>query len=233
MTASLSYTSQFGNRAYYGLRVNPTFDEVLQTVRKPLRVPLPNRAAKWYATGPYRAFLLDAAEKFHSHQQAALDYQKSGAHLPEAAAMVRPSEAGEDPAWQQHARQNEALHQQHAYEIAFDAMNEEHQAQTRATRREQLSSYGPNMIHPTIQAHHYDLDAAQVRHDMPAPRPTMPRRSWPAPYSGYAAAGHPQEREFPTFERLNQGQATSFQPATLQWAHEQSYDHARDAALGR
>ena len=61
MTAPLSYTSTFG---YYGLRVNPTFEQVLGTIRKPLRIPLPDRRAKWYANSPYRALLDDAGKKF-------------------------------------------------------------------------------------------------------------------------------------------------------------------------
>ena len=58
-TAPLSFTSETG---YYGLRVNPTFDEVLRTIRKPLGIPVPDRSAKWYANSPYRSLLLDAEE---------------------------------------------------------------------------------------------------------------------------------------------------------------------------
>ena len=42
--APLSYGSQFG---YYGLRVNPTLEQAIKTVRKPLRIPVPDRRAKW------------------------------------------------------------------------------------------------------------------------------------------------------------------------------------------
>jgi hypothetical protein len=59
MVAPLSYKNQLG---YYGLRINPTFDQVLKTVRNPLRIPLPDRRAKWYALSPYRAFILDAEQ---------------------------------------------------------------------------------------------------------------------------------------------------------------------------
>ena len=41
---TLSYTDKFG---WYGLRVNPTYDELLDTVRKPVRIPIPSREAKW------------------------------------------------------------------------------------------------------------------------------------------------------------------------------------------
>ena len=78
-TASLSFTSETG---YYGLRVNPTFDEVLKTIRKPLRIPLPDRSAKWYANSPYRSLLLDAEQKYNSYEHASLDYNNSAPNCP-------------------------------------------------------------------------------------------------------------------------------------------------------
>jgi hypothetical protein len=55
--AGLSYTSKTG---YYGLRINETLEEAMGTIRKPLRIPLPDRKAKWHALSPYRALILDA-----------------------------------------------------------------------------------------------------------------------------------------------------------------------------
>ena len=149
MTAPLSYTSQFG---YYGLRVNPSFDKVLGTVRKPLRIPLPDRSAKWYALSPYRALILDAAQKYNDWEAAKIDYRNSDNHAPEAAAHLRPSEAGNDPVFEEVGRQTDAADEQDAYELAFDAMNNEHRQQAEATRREQLGTYCPNRMHLTIEA---------------------------------------------------------------------------------
>mgnify|MGYP003346567539 FL=1 len=75
---SLSYTSKFG---YYGLRVNPTLEQVVGTVRKPLRIPLPDRKAKWYANSPYRALILDAEEKYQDYEAKNIDYQIGRAHV--------------------------------------------------------------------------------------------------------------------------------------------------------
>ena len=86
MTAPLSYTSQFG---YYGLRVNPSFDQVIGTIRKPLRIPLPERSAKWYALSPYRALILDSAQKYNDYEHMKLDYRSSGNQAPEQAAHLR------------------------------------------------------------------------------------------------------------------------------------------------
>ena len=68
MTAPLSYKSEYG---YYGLRVNPTFEQVVATVRKPLRIPLPDRKAKWYALSPYRGLILDASERAMGYDRKA------------------------------------------------------------------------------------------------------------------------------------------------------------------
>ena len=90
----LSFTSQFG---YFGLRVNPTFDQVLRTVRKPLRIPQPDRAAKWYALSAERSAILDAEDKYQDYEHTLIDYRRSGQELPESAARVRRSDAGLDP----------------------------------------------------------------------------------------------------------------------------------------
>ena len=44
---------------YYGLRVEQTFDEVLDAINKPVRIPLPDRAAKRKAFSLFRNAVLD------------------------------------------------------------------------------------------------------------------------------------------------------------------------------
>ena len=44
---------------YYGLRIEPSFDEVLDAVNKPTRIPLPDRAAKRKAFSLFRNKVLD------------------------------------------------------------------------------------------------------------------------------------------------------------------------------
>ena len=97
-TAPLSYNDKFA----WGLRINPSFNELAQTGNKPLRIPIPDRNAKWYANSVYRSFILDQSRKYNDYEHLKLDYAQSGAQLPEAAARVHPSDAGEDPAWENH-----------------------------------------------------------------------------------------------------------------------------------
>ena len=125
---TLSYGSQFG---YYGLRLNPTLEQVIGSVRKPLRIPLPDRRAKWYALSPYRALILDAEREANDYESATLDYRNSGAHLPEAAAAVRPSDAGEDHSFRRIDEHHRAIALQSAYETAYQTMDKERKGRTR------------------------------------------------------------------------------------------------------
>ena len=172
MVPPLSYTSQFG---YYGLRVNPTLEQAIGSLRKPIRIPLPDRSAKWYATSIYRAHILDAAEKGNAQDQATLDYRASGAELPQAAAQVQASAAGDDETFKEVHRQGDAHEQQKAYELAYKAMLAEQQRETAAIRYEQLRySHGPNVMNPVIAAAHEELEKAGKGHYMPEPRFTPP-----------------------------------------------------------
>lgn len=224
--APLSYTSTYG---YYGLRENPSFEQVVGTVRKPLRVPLPDRHSKWYALSPYRAFILDAEQKFSDHQHASVDYRQSGAELPETAAAVRPSDAGDDPAWERMHMHGERLDEHDAYEMAFEAMNAEHQRETAETRREQLRlSHGSNRMHPVVEAIHDELVEAGVPHYTAAPREPPPRRGWHTSHEQFVAAGQPQAPSFPSFEQLNMGQPANVQASVLTPSQNMTYERARE-----
>ena len=224
--ATLSYHDKF---AWYGLRETPTYDQMLSSVRKPLHIPIPSREAKWIATGIYRSFLLDAQKKYHDYEHKNLEYDGSGSHLPSSAARgSQPSTAGDDPAWQEPARVTQAMAEEDAHNIADQAMDQERRGQTQTMRQQQLSSYGPRMVHPTIEAHHRNLEQANVPHPMPAPRPPMTRMSWPFPADQFSAAGHPQAPEFPTFEQLNLGQARRFRQGHPSSSGGETYQQLRE-----
>jgi len=229
MVAPLSYTSQFG---YFGLRVNPSFEQAVGTVRKPLRIPLPERRAKWYALSPYRALILDAEQKYNDFEHASLDYKSSGAELPEAAARVRPSAAADEHVFDHLHAQGEAMEEQNAYETAFDLMNQEHQRETEATRREQLRlSYAPNRMHPVVEAAHQELEEAGVFHYRAGPREEPPRRVWHTPNAQLEAFGQPQAPEFPSFEALNMGQPSDLRAARLTAAQNVTYEQMRSSVV--
>ena len=201
--AQLSYTDRKG---YYGLTVMPSYDEMLRSLKKQVRIPQPDRSAKHYALGPYRAFLLEQAKRYNDTQRADLEYNDSGAHLPAAAQRAQfGSMADTDDTWNRQEQFNSNLNTEEARRIAEDALTTERKAQANAMRRQQLSSYGPSSGHWTVDAHDRDLEDRGIPHPAPVPPMAMPAGRWQAPPTEYIAAGQPQATEFATFEQLNMG----------------------------
>ena len=146
--AQLSYTDQKG---YYGLMVEPTYEQMLRSLKKPIRIPQPDRSAKWYATGIYRAFLLEQAKRYNDAQMKDLEYEQSGSHLPAAAERgAQNSMAGTDDTWNRHEQYNSNLDAEEARRVAEDAMASEQRAQANQMRRQQLSTYGPGRWTPIM-----------------------------------------------------------------------------------
>ena len=229
-TAPLNYTSQTG---YYGLRVNETLESVIGSVRKPLRIPLPDRRAKWYALSPYRDYINNVAERNYDRERALLDYRSSGAQLNEAAAQVVPSTAGDDPVWGRIYAATERLESEEAHKLAEEAMKTEQGQETKDLRRENLGlNYGVDLRHSVLAATEDELKEAGVPHEVPPPRPPAPFHSWPAPPPQLEAKGHPQAKEFPTFESLSMGQPTDFRAGKLTISENMSYERAREMATG-
>ena len=87
--------------------MEPTFEEMLGSLKKKVRIPQPDRSAKWYALGPFRAFLLDQAKRFNDAEMEDLEYDASGAQLPKAAAKgAGPTPSAKDPSWARHKEYN-------------------------------------------------------------------------------------------------------------------------------
>ena len=231
MVAPLSFKSQKG---YYDLRVNPTFDEVLGTVRNPLRVPLPTREEKWYALGPYRALLLDQQELAAGYDRRSIEYQLSQGKLPEYAAHgQRPSEAAHDPMFERLDHEHEARQHQEAYEHAASMEQGERQQQAANIRSHTLfHRYGVNHMNPVVEAHHDELAEAGVPHNMPMPRTIPPQQRMPAPPLQYVAAGQLQAPEFPDFRVLNMGDPKNVRAATLTREQGMTYERVRDMVVG-
>ena len=228
-TAPLSYESHF---SYYGLRVNPTFDEALNSVRKPLQIPLPDRRATWYATSPYRALLLDAEQRLNDIEHAVLDYRNSGAQLPEHAARVRPTPAGDDEAWVHIDEDNQRLHDQHQHEEAARFLRDERQRETEAARSEGLSKmYGSWKSHPVMEAADEELAEAGVSPQSVGEEPMVFQaqvNNYSEPLAPMAATGQPQAPEFPSFEVLNRGEPTNLLLAKINPEAAMSYENMRN-----
>ena len=222
--AQLSFTDTKG---YYGLRVEPTYEQMLRSLKKEVRLPQPDRSAKWYATGIYRAFLLEQAKRYNDAQRKDLEYDATGAHLP-AAAERGQEMAGTDDTWNRQEQFNSNLDAEEARRIAEDALASEQRAQANQMRRQQLSTYGPSSGHWTVEAHHSDLDYRGIPHSAPMPKLTMPAGRWQASPNEYIAAGQPQAQEFPTFEQLNMGYDKKYKLGRPAHAINKNYQQLRE-----
>lgn len=227
--AQLSYADK---TAWYGLREQPTYEQLLHTVRKPTRIPIPSRAAKWYATGIYRDFLMESANRYHDHQQSLLEYRRGQGIMPEHA-LNTDSTSGEDPVWGEHDGFNKSLDHEEAYSLAQHALENERRQTANTMRRQQLGSYGPTLVHPTLEAHHPDLAAQNVPHPAPIPRASMPKMKWPAKPDEFIADGQPMATEFPTFEELNRGQDKRFRHGRVNPDVNETYEQLRENYIGR
>jgi len=234
--ATLSYKEHFE----WGLRVNPTFDEVFQSTKKPLRIPQPDRSAKWFALSNYRAFMLDAARRYHDFEHLKLDYDESGAHLPQRAAMTGPSADGEAAVWQNLEERRQQLEEHEAHETAMATLEAERRREAAHTRAQHLAaSHIPATNHWHIDANHDAFEEAGVEHEIPIQRPQLTRTRLPAPVELPAAVGQiGLLRPLPTFDFLNSGQPRTFREARLgnileAGSASSNYDRMRNNALGR
>ncbi len=227
---ALSYTSKFG---YYGLRVNPTFEQVVGTVRKPLKIPLPDRKAKWYANSPYRALILEAEEKYQNYERAAIDYRQTGTDAPESAARVRESDAAGDRTFDHIDDHHRRMEEHEAIETSHLLMQEHESRKTAANRREILRrSHAPNRTDPTVEMEHEELEIAGVPHYMPMPRTLPPKAGFTRPLAQFMAGGQPQAPEFTPFQQLNMGQPDNVRAATLSTSQNMTYERMRDFVVG-
>jgi hypothetical protein len=156
MTTQLSYQDQKG---YYGLVVEPSYDQMLRSLRKEIRIPQPDRSAKWYATGIYRAFLLEQAKRYNDAQRKDLEYDATGAQLPRAAENgQQESVAGTDDTWNRQEQFNSNLNAEEARRVADDALAAEQRTQANQMRRQQLAAYAPSAGHWSFDACSKDIE---------------------------------------------------------------------------
>jgi hypothetical protein len=229
MTAQLSYQDQKG---YYGLMVEPSYDQMLRSLKNKVRIPQPDRSAKWYALGPYRAFLLEQAKRVNDNQRKDLEYDDSGAQLPAAAERgAQESMAGTDDVWNRQEQFNSNLDAEEARRVAEAALDSERRSQANQMRRTQLSAYGPSAGHWTVDAHHQALGYRGVPHPAPMPKMAMPAGRWQASPNEYISDGQPQAAEFPTYEQLNLGQDKRYKLGRPAPGINKNYQQLRDNYL--
>lgn len=196
-------------RGYYGLIVKPTFEQALGAARKPLRIPLPDRSAKWYALSPFRSAILDAEKLYNDYQHATLNFRESKADMPEAAARVRESDAGQDASFgamdeQRHSHE----FQQMSRNVQAAAVRQERQAAMNR-RADTFRRLQHGRGAPMIDAEHDELEAANVEHFHFGRVVGRHEGRTEAYHEAPQADGFPAQPQFTDFRVQNLGQSVS------------------------
>jgi hypothetical protein len=204
---AVSGSTRFGP---YGLRERPTLLELLNDPARSVPIPIPDRRDKWYANGPYRAFILNASQKYHEYERAVLDYASSGAELPVDAAMVGGDDAAGrlraavDESFERYRTEQDARTEQEAIEIARAAVEESRRKENRAKRERHLRAlHRPKIMFPVIQVEHEALEEAGVMHHYPEPGEDFADDTYDEPVEMPLAAGIYPVVTFKSFEELN------------------------------
>ena len=201
--ATLPYQDHF----WKGLRINPSFDEVLESTKKKIKYQLPDRSAKWFATSVYRSFMIDMARRYNDTEHLKLDYDQSESRLPRAAAMVTPAVEGGDPTWDRMRGTSDAADEHDFIEQGFAQLQANERREAEQQRRHRLAAQAAAAFTPTlyfIGDHHEELEEAGVEHDPPLTFPELEDIPLAAPIVLPPSAGHVGAlTQFPTFEELN------------------------------
>ena len=224
---------------YYGLIVKPSFDQAVDDAKKPLRIPIPDRAAKREDQSVYRAHLMEMSQKQTAAQMMVHDYQMQDDTLPVAALLAGPSDAGGDPVFQRMAEQAQgAAENAHAQVL-------QHQYEADATERLEgqragalHDTYAQGGGHPVIQGEHGSAALESFRIDSdndeaPSSGHASPRDVRHPVRHGVAlrapiAAGRPAPPQFRTFREQNYGdRAPTSAAAAVQPGEDESYETMR------
>ena len=165
---------------YYGLRVEPTFDEALDAVKKPIRSPIPDRAAKRKAFSLFRNAVLDNERAARGYDPAApgddgggqtheermdeiqrlasehdirgLEHALGGDTIPASVLQVAPSPSADDAVWAE-MEEHAKLHQESRQQAAVrHRVDQEAQRMLRGVRSTALLDiHSQGRGHPVLQ----------------------------------------------------------------------------------
>jgi len=202
MSATLTAPLDLREKYAWGLRVKPTFEQVIAASKRPVKLPPLDRSAKWYQMSNFRSFILDQSKKYNDYEHLKLDYDQSGARLPARAAAVSTTEVDDDIYEQ--ADWHDVLQDQSELDAAMEAEEEDRQHEAAEMRAQEMAHLAPVSGHWVIEANHEDLDEVGVDHPPPVAHVSVPHRARPAPLYQSEAAGHlGAKRPFPSFQELN------------------------------
>ena len=218
--------------------MKPSFDQVVDAAKNPLRIPIPDRAAKADAQSVYPAHLEELSQMQTAAQMQVHDYHMGSDALPVAAMRIGPSEAGAAPAFQ---RMND-----HAHAADENAHTEAARHQYEADATQRLEGQRTGALHDiyaqgggntVIRGEHGSaaLQSFRIDSDDGASSGNESPRDMrrPGVRHGVAtrmpqAAGRPAAPQFRTFREQNYGdRAPSSAAASAQPGQDESHETMR------
>jgi hypothetical protein len=197
---------------YYGLIVKPSFDEVLDAAKKPLRIPIPNRKAKREALNFYHAKLLDLQQKAMGYDLSGMQHAVDGQTIPELLYQIEqigPSKSADSAVFDNMAKHAQSHFETKREQALRHRVDEEARDRMEGERRSQLSdAYFQGKGNAILEGEvPLETHLTTVTEQGPAQGYEHPRViPVAAPRNMPEAAGYPAHPEFPTFRELNMGQ---------------------------
>jgi hypothetical protein len=201
MSATLVAPLDLREKYAWGLRVKPTFEQVIAASKRPVKLPPLDRSATWYGMSNYRAFILDQSKRYNDYEHLKLDYDQSGARLPARAAAVSTTEVDDD-AFEQ-SDWHDVLQDQSELDAAMEAEEEDRRHEAAEIQAQVMAHLVPVSGHWAIEANAEDLDEVGLEHQPPEVHISVPHRSRPAPLYQSDMAGHQGVKPFPSYQELN------------------------------
>jgi len=138
---------------YYGLVVKPSFDQAVDDAKKPLRIPIPDRAAKREDQSVFRAHLMEMSQTQTAAQMLVHDYQMGSDTLPVASMLAGQSSAGADPAFERMDERMQGANENARAEMLRHQYQADAMERLEGQRTEALhDTYAQGGGHPVIQS---------------------------------------------------------------------------------
>jgi hypothetical protein len=193
----------------YGLRFKPTFDQALDTAKKPLRIPLPDRSAKLQALSFYREKLRELQASAAQVDVSGYEHRLSDETVPESVLHVQPSPSADDAFFEEMTRHSKQVWENEVQRRQRHRVDAEAQERMRGERAGDLLMIHDQGSFSAVMQGEVPLDERlKVETEKGTAQGYVIEKKVvdrAAPHNLPRAEGYGSFPEFPTFAELNLG----------------------------